>query len=135
MFEQSLLTTQFNIMKTLYDKLGGEAAVTLAVDKFYEKVLKDDRIKDFFEDVDMEKQKVHQKLFLTYAFRGLPNYSGRSMRKAHQSLVEEKGLNDAHFDAVIELLADTLKELGIPDDLIAEVAQIGESTRKDVLNR
>lgn len=122
-------------MKTLYDKIGGEAAVEAAVDKFYDKVLQDARIKHFFEGVDMTKQRGHQKLFLTYAFGGLPEYSGKSMRKAHQHLVEEKGLNDTHFDAVIELLGETLKELNVPDDLIDEVAQIGESTRKDVLNK
>ena len=37
--------------------------------------------------------------------------------------------------AVIELLGATLTELGVPADLIGEVAAIGESTRNDVLNR
>ena len=35
-------------------------------------------------------------------------------------LVEELGLNDEHFDAVMEDLGSALKELGVPDDLIAE---------------
>lgn len=106
-----------------------------AVDKFYGKVLADDRIKHFFEGVDMVNQTKHQKVFLTYAFGGIPNYPGKSMRKAHAHLVEKMGLNDSHFDAVIELLGATLKELGVADDLIGEVAAIGESTRNDVLNR
>lgn len=38
-------------------------------------------------------------------------------------------------EAVIELLGVTLQELGVADDLIQEVAAIGESTRNDVLNR
>lgn len=122
-------------MKTLYEKIGGEAAVDAAVEKFYAKVLADERINYFFTGVDMKKQSSHQKMFLTYAFGGLPNYSGKSMRKAHQHLVEEKGLNDTHFDAVIENLGATLKELGVADDLIQEVAEIGESTRNDILNR
>ena len=40
----------------LYEDLGGAAAVDAAVDIFYRKVLKDDRIKRFFDDVDMTKQ-------------------------------------------------------------------------------
>ena len=47
----------------------------------------------------------------------------------------EESSNDSHFDAVIEHLGATLKELGVADDLIGEVAAIGESTRNDVLNR
>jgi len=45
------------------------------------------------------------------------------------------GLTDEHFDAVMENLGATMKELGVPDDLITEAAGIAESTRTDVLNR
>ncbi|HIG30780.1 MAG TPA: group 1 truncated hemoglobin, partial [Verrucomicrobiales bacterium] len=55
-------------MDTLFNRLGGEAAVDAAVEKFYDKVLSDNRIKHFFADTDMEKQRGHQKKFLTYAF-------------------------------------------------------------------
>jgi hemoglobin len=119
---------------TLYDKLGGEAAVNAAVDIFYRKVLVDDRIAHFFEDVDMEKQAAKQKAFLTYAFGGPHNYTGKDMRAAHAHLVA-RGLNDSHFNAVVENLASTLQELNVPNELIAEVAAIAESTRSDVLNR
>jgi len=56
-------------MKTLFEKLGGADAIDLAVDKFYERVLQDDRIKHYFADADMVKQREHQKAFLTYALR------------------------------------------------------------------
>ncbi len=122
-------------MSTLYEKLGGEAAVDAAVELFYQKVLADDRIKQFFEGVDMQRQAGHQKLFLTYAFGGAPSYPGRAMRAAHKVLVEEKGLSDEHFDAVLEDLGAALKELGVADELIAEAAAVAETTRADVLNR
>lgn len=122
-------------MTTLFEKIGGEAAVDAAVDLFYKKVLADDRIKHFFEDVDMEKQHRMQKGFLTFAFGGPNNYSGRGMEVAHKRLVAEKGLNDSHFDAVMEDLGATLKELGVPDDLIGEAAAIAESVRGPVLGR
>lgn len=122
-------------MSALFDKLGGKEAVELAVDKFYDKVLKDDRIKHFFANTDMKKQRGHQKAFLTYAFGGMNNYTGRNMREGHKKLVEEQGLNDSHFDAVVENLATTLKEMGVSDALIQEVAAVAETTRNDVLNR
>lgn len=118
----------------LFDRLGGEAAVNAAVDIFYRKVLADDRISDFFDGVDMEKQAAKQKAFLTMAFGGPNNYTGEDMRKGHAHLVE-RGLNDSHFDAVVENLGGTLKELGVADDLIGEVAAIAETTRNDVLGK
>ena len=119
----------------LFSKLGGEAAVDAAVDNFYRRVLTDDRIAKFFEGVDMDQQRAKQKAFLTYAFGGPNNYSGRDMRQAHARLVSEMGLSDEHFDAVVENLGATLKDLGVTDDLIGEVAKIAESTRSDVLGR
>ncbi len=122
---------------SLYERLGGEAAVNLAVDKFYEKVLADERINHFFTDIDMKKQRQHQKDFMTYAFGGAQQWNGRPMREAHKKLVTEMGLTDSHFDAVAENLVATLKELNIAQDLIDEVVQIVGSSahRNDVLNR
>lgn len=120
--------------QTLYDKLGGEAAVNAAVDIFYRKVLNDYRINRFFDNVDMEKQAAKQKAFLTMAFGGPHNYTGEDMRKGHAHLVK-MGLDDSHFDAVLENLGATLEELNVPQELIAEVVTIAESTRNDVLGR
>jgi truncated hemoglobin YjbI len=39
----------------LYEKIGGEAAVILATEKFYDKVLADNRINHFFKGVNMER--------------------------------------------------------------------------------
>ena len=120
--------------QSLYDRIGGEAAMNAAVDIFYRKVLADDRIKRFFDDVDMERQAAKQKAFLTMVTGGPNNYTGKDMREGHKHLIE-RGLNDSHFDAVMENLGATLKELNVPDELIAEAAAIAESTRNDVLNR
>lgn len=119
---------------TLFEQLGGQGAVELAVDNFYRKVLADDRVSRFFEGVDMDKQRAKQKAFLTMAFGGPHNYTGKDMRVGHAHLVK-MGLNDSHVDAIIELLGATLKDLGVKDELISQVAAIAESTRNDVLGR
>ena len=124
-------------MTTLYEQLGGATAVDLAVDKFYERVLRDDRIKHFFANVDMVKQRAHQKAFLTYAFGGTDKYDGRYMREAHKELVENQGLTTEHFDAVAEDLMLSLEELGVSEELRAQVAAIAAAPKhkKDVLNQ
>jgi len=70
----------------LCNEIGGEATVNAAVDIFYRKVLKDERIKLFLDGVDMAKQAVKQKAFLTIAFGGPHNYTGADMRKAQPAL-------------------------------------------------
>lgn len=124
-------------MSTLYEKLGGATAVDLAVEKFYEKVLADERVQRFFTHTDMQQQKQHQKAFMTYAFGGVEHWNGRPMRDAHKELVAEMGLTDSHFDAIAEDLVATLVEMEVPQALIDEVVQIVGSVthRNDVLNR
>ena len=121
-------------MATIYEQIGGELAMHAAVSIFYKKVTADDRIARFFEAVDMERQAAKQKAFLTMVFGGPNHYTGRHMRAAHARLVTN-GLNDSHFDAVMENLAATLRELNVPDELIGQMATIAESTRNDVLGK
>lgn len=118
--------------ESLYQQIGGEAAVKAAVDIFYRKVLSDDRISHFFDDVDMERQAAKQKAFLTYAFGGPNHYTGKDMRAAHAHLVAQ-GLNDSHFNAVAGHLQATLQELGVKKELIDGVMAIAASTHDDVL--
>ena len=117
--------------KTLYEKIGGAAAVEAAVDLFYRKVLADPRINRHFDAVDMDRQRAKQKAFLTYAFGGPNQYSGKDLRAAHASMKLEEG----EFNAVMEHLGATLVELGVPAPLIQEAAGIALSVKNDVLNR
>ena len=121
-------------MKSLYEQLGGAAAVDAAVDLFYRKVLADERIKHFFVGVDLRRLAGHQKAFLAMAFGGPNRYRGGALRQGHAHLVA-RGLDDSHFDAVVELLGQTLAELGVPPPAIAQAAAVAESVRDDVLGR
>ncbi|MDH5722062.1 MAG: group 1 truncated hemoglobin [Alphaproteobacteria bacterium] len=117
--------------ETLYERIGGRDAVNAAVDIFYDKIMADDRINHYFENLDMVKQRGKQKVFLTYAFGGAPNYSGKSMREAHKHL----NLTEDDFNAVGENLVATLNQLNVPQGLIDEIMDIVASTKDDVLNR
>ena len=41
-------------MTTLFERLGGQGAIDAFVPLFYEKVLADDRINQFFQGIDMD---------------------------------------------------------------------------------
>jgi len=120
--------------ESLYNQLGGAAAIDAAVDLFYTKVLADSRVNGFFQGVDMNRQRAMQKAFLTFAFGGPNAYQGRDLRAAHAHLVA-RGLNDTHFDIILEHLGATLKELGVKDELIQHAAKVANSVRKDVLGK
>lgn len=118
---------------SLYDDLGGAPSIDAAVDIFYKKVQSDPEINHFFDGLVMTRQKKMMEYFLTFAFGGPNNYSGRSMRAAHTRQVKQ-GLNEAHFDCVMTHLGDTLTELGVPAAKIQEAATIALSVKDDVLN-
>ena len=121
--------------QSLYDKLGGEAAVAAAVDIFYDKVIADEHTRPFFESIDMKMQIKKQRAFMTVAFGGPDEYRGRDLRAAHAGLVRDKGLSDSHFDAVAAHLKATLEELSVPASLIDEALSIVAGTRNEVLGR
>mmetsp|Transcript_16545 Transcript_16545/g.21890 ORF Transcript_16545/g.21890 Transcript_16545/m.21890 type:complete len:969 (-) Transcript_16545:142-3048(-) len=105
---------------SLYEKVGGEAAIQAVVEKFYEeKVLKDNLLSPIFESRDIKSLKLHQKLFLKYALGGTKAYDGRSMSDAHRGL----GIKEPHWKAVCGHLVNTLTELGVSREHIDEVVQ------------
>lgn len=104
--------------QTLFEKFGGMTGIAKVVDVFYDQVLADARINDFFRNTDMQKQRRHQTAFVASALGG-PQYTGRSMEKAHEGM----NLQPMHFDAVVENLAAALAECGVEQEDIAAVAE------------
>ncbi len=104
-------------------------AVDAAVDRFYGKVIADERIAHFFRHIDMARQSGKLKGFLAYALGAPIPYTGKSMRDAHHHMQ----LTDAHFEAVAEHLVSTLQDLHVPESLIAEVVALVAGTRNDIV--
>ena len=118
-------------MSSLYERLGGAQALDAVVHAFYDRVLADARISEFFDGIDMKRQAAKQKAFLAMVTGGPTKYEGKDMRSAH----EHFELEDEHFDAVVANLGATLEAFHVPDEEIAECAAIAESVRDEVLNR
>jgi hemoglobin len=96
--------------KTLYESMGGERALRIAVDHFADLVQTDDRINFTFAEADMSK-------FRKLIFEQLCNlsggpcrYTGRDMRTAHAKL----NIDNAEFNALAEDLYIALDRAGIP---------------------
>jgi hemoglobin len=118
---------------TLFQRLGGSAAIDATVNEFYRLVLGDPLLAPFFDGVDQAKLERHQARFLSYAFGGATPYSGAGMAQAHSRLVREHGLGDRHFDAVVQHLDAALLALRVPASERCEVLNAAESLRPLVL--
>jgi hemoglobin len=115
---------------TLYDRIGGESAVRAAVDRFYERVLADPELKEFFDGVSLPRLKSHQFAFLSQALGGPKQYSGASMRDAHQRLAIEQ----RHFDGVAVHLVETLRELGVSEEIVATIGSALTPLSREIVN-
>ena len=122
-------------MTTLFDQIGGDAAVDAAVDIFYKKMMADDVVTPFFKNTDMDSQTRKQKLFLTTVLNGTSKGALSYMRRVHKDLVHEQGLTDVHFDATATHLQDTLDELKVPADLVSQIMSAVGDMRDAVLDR
>ncbi len=120
--------------ETLYQEIGGKDTVKKASHYLYVNILRDERIKGFFENVDIKKQELKMNAFLTYIFGGPSLYTGKDMRRAHKNAVEN-GLSDEHFDAMMECVKKTLREMNIGEPQIDKVINTIERHRDNVLNR
>jgi truncated hemoglobin YjbI len=68
-------------MTSLFERIGGEAAVMAAVDLFYKKVLADPLLAPFFNELDLAAQVRKQVSFMGWAFGSGQAYSGRDLAK------------------------------------------------------
>lgn len=118
---------------SLLERLGGEQALEGLVGALYFNILNDKRVARFFASSDVDTIREHQRRFLVFALGGENAYRGRNMTEAHRQLVEEKGLNATHFDAIVEILGTTLADFGYAAELVREVVTLVASLRDDVL--
>jgi hemoglobin len=102
---------------SVYDRIGGSAAVAAAVDGLYDRILGDPVLAWWFANTDMRKQKRHMRAFMAAALGGPSVYAGRDMAAAHAGMK----ITDVAFDHVVGHLVDTLTELSVPTETIAEI--------------
>ena len=112
---------------SLYDRLGGAAAVDGLIDAFYIRVLADPKLAPFFTDTPMERLHSMQKQFFTMALGGPDEYPGRAMGHVHHG----RGITKVHFAHFVEHLIETLKYIGVEEaDTDAVIEHINTFTNE-----
>ncbi len=115
-------------MGSIYDDIGGAPSVTAAVDDFYVRVLGDPMLAPYFEGVDIDRLKSHQRSFIAAAIGGPEIYAGRSMKEAHAGL----DITPEAFDRVVDHLVATLQGLGVPAETIATIGGALAPLKSDI---
>uniref|UniRef100_A0A7S3PBQ5 Response regulatory domain-containing protein n=1 Tax=Aplanochytrium stocchinoi TaxID=215587 RepID=A0A7S3PBQ5_9STRA len=113
-----VIRRNMSLAQTLFEEIGGQAAIDVVVDTFYDKCLQDPFINHFFKGMDMHRQILKQREFLGFAFGGPSEYNHRQLAEAHRRIVLREGLNEQHFDAVANHLLATLDGRNVPKRLI-----------------
>jgi hemoglobin len=104
--------------RTIFEAIGGDAALAAVVDDFYDRVLADPALAPFFAGTNMARLKGRQAEFFAAALGGPVPYSGVSIRDAHRG----RGITQHHFDLVAGHLVTALTAAGVPDATVAEIA-------------
>ena len=107
---------------SVYEAIGGRAAVAAAVDNLYGRLLADPEVAGFFPGGVGARHRAYVVTILGEALGGPERYRGPDIAGAHRGLA----IGDAHFDRAAAHLAATLAELGVPrhlaDHIVATVA-------------
>ena len=114
---------------SIYETLGREHGIRVAVDEFYDRVLGDPRLQHYFAGVNIPHLRRHQVALLA-AVTGGPNaYRGRDLGEAHRRL----SITPEHFDVVVGHLGATLDHLGVDPGITGEIAAALGSHRDEIV--
>jgi hemoglobin len=115
---------------SLYQEIGGREAVERVVDDFYERVLADDRLAEYFEGTDMADLRAHQVQFISAVAGGPVEYSGAEMREAHADL----DIGQREFDLVAAYLERALRANGVGDERVDAILSEVRGLEDPILN-
>jgi hemoglobin len=119
--------------KSLYERLGGEPALTAVVDDFTSRAAGNAKVNFLrtgkYAAMDIPKFKKHLVNLIASVTGGPQKYSGRDMKTTHKGM----GISDPEFDAIAEDLAASLDKFKVPAKEKGELLKIVASTRSDIV--
>ena len=115
---------------SLFDKLGGFAAVSKVVGEFYDELEQNPVTAPYFVGMNMEKLIDHQVKFLSQALGGPQQYSGKAMNAAHQKLT----ITEEAFNEVARTLNEVLEDNGIDAADIGAIMDLAGSIKDEVVS-
>ena len=106
--------------KSLYDRLGGVAAISAVTDEFIKNCAGDTRINAKFGKTNIPRLRLHLIEQLCAATGGPCVYTGMSMTKTHKNMKVTEG----EFGALVEDLVKALDKFNVPEKEKGELLAI-----------
>ncbi len=94
---------------TLFDRYGGFATVSKVVMAFYDRLLDDDQVGVYFDDVDLPKLIDHQTKFIATVMGGPASFSDDHLRRVHA----RHHISREDFDRTTDILSAVLRDAGM----------------------
>ena len=116
---------------TVFEDLGGAGVLTGIVESFYERVLADKSLADFYDGADMDAQMDALQVYLQAALGGPKD---GAVPSGHSWLVPKKGMDDDNFNACQSLLEATLQAKNVPEGVIFRVLAAVELKRESIVD-
>lgn len=115
----------------LYAAFGGRYGLERLVDDFVLRLLRDPRMRPFFEDADLPNLRLRLVEQFCVVSGGPCSYGGKDMKKVHEGVDIDK----ADFNALVEVLQQSMEARGIPfaaqNRLLARLAPM----HREIVNR
>ena len=111
--------------KTLFEKYGGFSTISKIVLTFYDRMIDDDLVGPFFDDVDLSKLIDHQNKFVTSLMGGPASFSDDHIERVHRNMTIE----DCHFDRLKEIMTETLSGFDVDSEDIETILDGFEQRR------
>jgi hemoglobin len=99
-------------VKTLYDQVGGEEAITVVVDELYRRLTTDPRVLHHFASTRVDRLKEEQRRWFRSVLGGSDESDRPDLSQAHRHLV----ITEEQVAAVLVHLDASLAKAGIDDD-------------------
>ena len=91
---------------TLYEKIGGDEAISSLVYAFYRRIFADPELAPFFERIEQDRLRSMQQEFFSAALDGPTRYTGRPLHEVHAGLGIQLRHLSRFLDHMMEVLAD-----------------------------
>ena len=121
------------MVEDILDMIGGRSTIKDATELFYDKVLQDVSLRQFFEGVDMAHLRSRQTMFISMLLGGRV-HTGKNIHDAH-ARSRDHGLKDVHFDLFLKHFRAALEEVGVKPENVEKIMKRLESKRGTVLER
>ena len=124
-------TTDAMEKKSLYERLGGQPAITAVVDDFIGNVAADKRINGRFAKANIPHLKMRLVELISAGAGGPVPYTGLNMKAAHAGM----NITDAEFADLVEDLVKSLDKFRVPEEEKSELLGILGPMKGDIVGQ